>query len=149
LEVIAVVGVGVRTYGFAVVAALCLVAIAPAQESVCNLPLCVFSQSFVSSPQFAWEDICKQQLGRVPNTWNNAKVTDVGAETTLPQDAHRLRVKFRSGDWLVTAVAPKGHKFRVGEDVEVKQDGSLLSIRRRSDAFRIRITCVHRLDFVE
>jgi hypothetical protein len=139
----------VRTYGFAVVSALCLMAIAPAQESVGNLPLCVFSQPSVSSPQFAWEDICKQQLGEVPNTWNKAKVTDVGKETTLPQDAHRLRVKFRSGDWLVTAVAPKGHELRVGEDVEVKQDGSLLSIRRRSDTFRIRITYVHRLVFVE
>jgi hypothetical protein len=134
-------------------------AIAPAQESVCNLPLCVFSQSFVSSPQFEWEDICKQQLGEVSNAWNKAKVTDVGKETTLPQDAHRLRVKFRSGDWLVTAVAPKGHKLRVeedvevkqdvGEDVEVKQDESLLSIRRPSDTFRIRITCVHRFVFVE
>ncbi len=138
-----------RTYGFAIVAALCLMAIAPAQKSLCNLPLCVFSQSFVSSPQFAWKDICKQQLGTVPNTWNKAKVTDVGTETTLPQDAHRLRVKFRSGDWLVTTVAPKGHKLRIGEDVEVKQDGSLLSIRRRIDTFRIQITCVQRLVFVE
>src|SRR4029077_19479057 len=124
-------------------------AIAPAQESVCNLPLCVCSQSFASSPQFAWEDICKQQLGTVPNTWNKAKVTDVGTETTMPQDAHRLRVKFRSGDWLLPTFAPKGHNLRVGEDVEVKQDGSLLGIRRRSDMFRIRITCVHRLVFVE
>jgi hypothetical protein len=145
----AVVGGGVRTLGFVAVAAACLVASAPGQESVCNLPLCVFSQSSVSSPQFAWEDICGQQLGEVPNAWNKAKVTSVGTETTLPQDAHRLRVKFQSGDWIVTAVAPRGHKLRVGEDAEVTQEGSLLSIRRRSDTFRVRITCVRRPVFIQ
>ena len=144
-----VVGVVVRTYSFAVIAAICLVAIAPAQESLCNLPSCVFSQSLVSSPQSAWKDSCKQQLGEVPNTWNKAQVADVGKETALPQDAHGLRVKFQSGYWVVTAVAPKGHELRIGEDVEVKQDGSMLSIRRRSDTFRIRITCVRHVVFVE
>jgi hypothetical protein len=144
-----VVRAAVRTHGLAVVVATCLVAIAPAQESVCNLPLRVFSQSSVSAPQFAWEHICKQQLGTIPNTWNEAKVTTVGTETTLPQDAHRPRVKFRSGEWIVTAVAPKDHKLRVGEDVEVKQDGSLLSIRRKSDTFRIQTTCIQRIVFVQ
>jgi hypothetical protein len=139
----------VRTQGFAAVVATCLVTIAAAQESVCNLPLCVFSRSSVPSPPFAWEDICKQQLGKVPNAWYKAKVTSVGTETTLPQDAQRLRVKFRSADWIVTAVAPKGRKLLVGENVEVKQDGSLLSIRSRTDTFRVQITCVHQLVFVQ
>jgi len=138
-----------RTHGLAVAVATCLVAIASAQENVCNLPLCFFSQSSVSAPQFAWEDICKQQLGTIPNTWNEAKVTSIGTETTLPQDAHKLRVKFRSGDLLVTAVVPKGHKLRVGENVEVNQNGSVLSVRRMGHTFRIQITCVHRLVFVQ
>jgi hypothetical protein len=145
-----VVRAALRTYGLAVAVAICLVAIAPAQESVCNLPLCVFSQtSAPAAPQFAWEDLCNQQLGTIPNTWNQARVTSVGTETTLPQDAHKLRVKFRSGEWIVTAVAPKDHKLRVGEDVEVKQDGTALSIRRRGHTFRIQITCVRRPVFVE
>jgi hypothetical protein len=144
-----VVRTALRTHGLAAVVATCLVAIAPAQESVCNLPLCVFSQSSASAPQFAWEDICKQQLGTVPNTWNEAKVTSVGAETKLPQDARRLRVKFQSGEWIVTAVASKDDELRGGENVEVKQNGSALSIRRRGQTLRIQITCVHRLVFVE
>ena len=144
-----VVRAAVRTYGLAVVVATSLVAIASPQESVCNLPLCVFSQSSVSAPQFASEEVCKQQLGTIPDTWNQAKVTSVGTETTLPRDAHRLRVKFRSGDWVVTAVAPKDHKLRIGENVEVKQDGSLLSIRNRRDTFRIQTTCIQRIVFVQ
>jgi hypothetical protein len=140
---------GVRARGFAVAVAICLAAVASAQENVCNLPLCLFSQRSVSAPQFAWEDICKQQLGMIPNTWNEAKVTSVGRETTLPQDAQRLRVKFRSGEWIVTAVAPRDHKLRVGENVEVKQDGSVLDIRRSGHAFRTQTTCIQRIVFVQ
>ena len=98
-----------RTHGFVAVIAACLVSIASAQESVLNLPLFVASQGFVLSSQSAWEDICEQPLGNARGGWNKAKVTSVGTETTLPQDAHRLRVKFRAGDWIVTAIAPKGH----------------------------------------
>jgi hypothetical protein len=139
----------VRTHGFVAVVAACLAATAAAQESVRSLPLGVFSQSSVPSPQVPWNDICKQPLGEVPDTWNKAKVTDVGTETKLPQDAQKLRVKFKSGAWIVTAIAPKGNKLRAGEDVELKQDGSQLSVRRRTDTFRIRITCVRRPVFLE